>query len=49
MVSADTRLLESTSRSLAQEYRINDGRVEARVLSDGFEPEHTWWQLSPAR
>ena len=49
MVSADTRLLESTSRSLAQEYRINDGRVEARVLSDGFEPEPTWWQLSPAQ
>ncbi len=49
MVSADTRLLESTSRSLAEEYRIHNGQVEARTLSSTFEPDHLWRTLSPAQ
>jgi hypothetical protein len=41
-----TPLLESMNHSAAREYRIRDGRVEAKSLDCG-DHENAWRELSP--
>lgn len=49
MSSGHVRLLESMSHSPFQEYRINDGRVESRVLDIGLKRQTAWREVSPAQ
>jgi len=41
------QILESMSHSAPNQYRIKDGRVEARVVDGASEQENGWWRLSP--
>lgn len=43
------QLLESMHHSPVKEYRINDGRVEARVLDYRSERKTSWREVSPAQ
>ena len=40
---------ESLNHSPLQEYRINQGKVESRVLDFGFERHTAWREVSPAQ
>jgi hypothetical protein len=47
MSSGTMRLLESMDHSAVKEYRINDGKVEARILGCVSDQESAWWELTP--
>jgi hypothetical protein len=47
MSSGTMRLLESMDPSAVKEYRINDGKVEARILECVSDQESAWWELTP--
>jgi hypothetical protein len=49
MSSGNMQLVESMSHSPCQEYRINDGKVEARVLDYRSERKTSWREVSPAQ
>jgi hypothetical protein len=46
MPSGNTQLLES-NHSPVKEYRIKNGKVEARILGCGSDQENAWWELTP--
>jgi hypothetical protein len=47
MSSRTMRILESMDHSAVKEYRIKDGKVEARILDCGSDQESAWWELTP--
>jgi len=47
MASGNIQLLKSTDHSPAKEYRIHDGKVEARILDRGSLQKSAWWEVSP--
>ena len=46
MSSTNMQILEPMSPSAAKQYRIKDGRVEARVVNSTSDQDTGWWRLS---
>jgi hypothetical protein len=47
MSSTNIQILEPMIHSAPKQYRIKDGRVEARVVDGTSDQENAWWRLSP--
>jgi hypothetical protein len=46
MSSGTMQLLESVNHSPVKEYRIHDGKIEARILDGGSEQDWDWTEVS---